>query len=140
MLLTMEILKTKNLEELRTIYQQKYGTKPHHLRREESIIVDILKVDPEVISEGEPKTTSEIVFKKKPQPNTSHAIAQALSPYVKRGLIVNVEDDCWHIKVGVAEDSGHVTMPINLIMRKAEVLMGSRMPRVEQDSQGAVFY
>jgi hypothetical protein len=55
-------------------------------------------------------------------------LLSALEKYKARGLQVNVDDDSWFFKRGVAEDSGTLHQPIGAILRSADLLMKARHP------------
>lgn len=52
----------------------------------------------------------------------------ALEPYKGKGLQIKVDADSWHMKYGIAEDSGTMHQPLTVIKRMAEMLLMARMP------------
>lgn len=53
-------------------------------------------------------------------------IIEALEPFTSKGLrIVSIDDNCWHFKHGLREDSGTMHQPLRRIIRCAQLLMGN---------------
>lgn len=125
---TRELLQTKSLDVLRAIATQ-IGLTPHHASKEEKIITEILMVQkPEIKAEEKPVEVAVM--------NDPDEIRKALKFFTDKGGKVMFTDENWHIKNGIAEDSGHLTVPIPSIVTKAQMLLRARMPaRIKIDGE-----
>jgi hypothetical protein len=82
---------------------------------------------------------------------TAQDVVEALRPFQDRiklafydanGNASSGNAKTWHVRNGPAEDSGSMTMPIHLIVRKAEIIAQARFPakinRTGTDLDGAL--
>ena len=70
--------------------------------------------------EKEPPPVVLVVEQKEmPDPND---IVTALEPFIKRGLKVELSNNCWRMKLAGREDSGSLSVPLNVIVRCARAL------------------
>lgn len=72
-----------------------------------------------------------------PKWHTAQEVVEALRPYQERIKLAFYDQNgqpssayakTWHVKNGPAEDSGNMTMPLELIRRKAEQIANARFP------------
>ena len=127
----IEVLKLKPLAELQAMYAQVLGTKPHHMKKAESLAVDILKARPQIATQTVEIEQPKPAKKEAPAWCTESEVRDALAQYIARGAVLTFADDCWQIKYGVASDSGHMSMPLKVIVRKVTTLLNSRLPAVD---------
>jgi hypothetical protein len=124
-LYTEQVLMTETVEALQSLYQQKLGTKPHHKMGKDRLVVEILNA---TAVEQQPSAQPKPAPKVEPKRVTLEQLMEALEPFAQRGLDISLAGDTWTLKNGPAIDSGHVTVPIELIKISAEALMRARFP------------
>lgn len=120
-----EILMTETDEAIKSLYIQTMGSEPHHRMGKQRMIIEILGAQ-DVLKAQEVRPQE-----KKQQPVmllSQERINEVLSGHIARGLKVIVQDNTWTMKNGAAMDSGHVSVPVDLLKVIADGLMRARMP------------
>lgn len=58
--------------------------------------------------------------------NQREDVIEALEPYINKGLkIVSIDDNNWHFRNGIREDSGTMHQPLRKILTCASLLLGN---------------
>lgn len=108
------------------------GLSPHHRCAPETIAKMIMDnmVNPVPTVKHQEETSKIIDVKKEPKLNTEDEIRIACKKYFdKQGFVAEFTDETWHFKCRGAEDSGHLTVPLRVIVMKAEMVSyGRRSP------------
>lgn len=71
---------------------------------------------------------------------TPEQFYEALEPFKGKNLQLRIDGDVWHMKYGVAEDSGTLHQPVAVIKRMAEMLLKARLPAKIKSQQGEVVF
>ena len=74
---------------------------------------------------GEKLVIPQIIIKQ--VANTSYCdeseLLEVLQPYIQRGLKVSILDNMWRFSFGLKSDTGTMTMPIRMALRKAQEIL-----------------
>ena len=114
--LTREALTRKTIPDLRHIIRRLGGDSPN-TEGKESLVNRIMLFAPQ-------KWKPEVKIKRSPVKWVDEAELRALlKPYLLRGMILEIKNYCWYIKIDSRTDSGSMAMPIAVIERCAKYLM-----------------
>lgn len=130
-------LKIKELRE----YAKSIGISPQQHESKESLSYRIsLVAFPETQQQPKQPVKKEpeiIVF------STAEQVKAKISNLIDKGLIATFDEDSWRFQYKGREDSGSLSMPMSVIVRKAgDVAKGALMPRIIRntgtDMDGAI--
>jgi hypothetical protein len=121
------MLKDKSLTQLRGIGQS-YGLSNIFQKDANQLRQEIEDKQQAVLPKQEPipkpeydaRLMTKIPSKRSPRQEAE----ELLAPYVKRGLHVSYDDECWYMKFGVKDDSGTLRMPLRVLLSRADMIMG----------------
>lgn len=116
-----EELATKSLEELRDI-AAKLNVKVHHLAKEDTIINQIMQQPVAFVSDAMQHPAQKPVAPV--HNNTPEAVLTAIKHFVeKEGFEAKFPSDgTWVFRYKGAEDSGNLSIPMRVIVQKAEMV------------------
>lgn len=126
-----EYIKTNNLDGMRDLARSQ-GVKFHHNAGVKTLGQAVLDAITQVPAQTELKHPAA-----QPAPVEAHIHTEAevrercAKWFNKEGYVAKFENDTWHFKYKGAEDSGHMSAAMRVIMMKAEnVSLGARVMRV----------
>lgn len=70
-----------------------------------------------------PEYDARLMTKAPSRRSNQDEITEILAPYVKQGLHVKFDDECWYLTHGKKNDSGSIRIPLRHILYAAEKVM-----------------
>lgn len=116
-----EMLQIKTIHEVRALVKQK-GLRWAKTEKKVQLIERLMEI-PEPIKPKEPtEPKPEVVI----HTATQDEILDALKDNLARSMKIRFDDDSWHMRAPSGrEDSGSLTMPLTVIKRTANLLIGA---------------
>jgi len=115
-----ELLQLKTIHEVRALTTQK-GLRWANTDKKVKLINNLMEI-PDPIKPEDVKPAPEIVV----HTATHDEILEAIKDNLARGLQIKFTDDGWHMRAASGrEDSGGLTVPLNVIKKIANLLTGA---------------